>query len=54
MSADTVVEMSETGFFSYLQTVEELSQSLDALRHLHKSVLLEGSRTPGWTLLTSS
>lgn len=50
-TADTAVEKSETGFFSHLQTVEELSQTLDALRHLHKSTLLEGSRTKGFDFI---
>lgn len=50
-TADTAVEKSETGFFPHLQTVEELSQTLDALRYLHKSTLLEGSRTKGFDFI---
>lgn len=53
-TAETAAEKREMGFFSHLQTVEELSQTLDALRHLHKSTLLEGSRTTCLTLLTRS
>lgn len=34
---------AETYVFSHLQTIEKLSQTLDALSHLQKTVLLQGN-----------